>query len=228
MSNVEWTILAELDPLLNVCPFYCRDSLNSTINQAISFATKKVSRSATPLIHDVIPVIDSLTTFFDKAIDNTTLHPAVRHAALRGVLMLNKYYAKTDDSMVYRIAMSAYSLSSISLDVLLLDIVLHPELKLDYFKKAKWLPEWIAEARRVITEEWKARYKPTPSATPTAASSSSSPRADVCFLDLFLVPLSYVVRSVTLMSETSSTLISAPWILMLMLWRNGCLNLLYP
>ena len=60
----------------------------------------------TPLIHEVIPVIDSLTGYFDKSIDDTSLHAAVRHAALHGVLMLNKYYAWTDESCLYRIAMS--------------------------------------------------------------------------------------------------------------------------
>jgi hypothetical protein len=52
--------------------------------------------------------MDSITSALDKFIDNPFLHPAVRHAALRGLLMLNKYYARTDDTIVYRIAMSEY------------------------------------------------------------------------------------------------------------------------
>ena len=39
-------------------------------------------------------------------IDNDALPPVVRHAALRGYYMVNKYYTLTDDSIVYRIAMS--------------------------------------------------------------------------------------------------------------------------
>ncbi|KAJ3516930.1 hypothetical protein NMY22_g14084 [Coprinellus aureogranulatus] len=103
--------------------------------------------------------IDTLTTFFDETIDDATLHPTVRHAALRGVRMLNKYYSKTDESNVYRIAM-----------------MLHPHYKLDYFTKAGWETEWIAEARRLITTEWLEHYKRnvSPSTTATAASSSST------------------------------------------------------
>ena len=59
-----------------------------------------------PLLHQVIPIIDSLTTALDEFIDNAALGSAVRHAALRGMLMLNKYYGRTDESILYRIAMS--------------------------------------------------------------------------------------------------------------------------
>jgi hypothetical protein len=64
-----------------------------------------VSEADIPLIHQIIPIIDALTSIFDKAIDNTSNHPLVRHAALRGLAMLNKYYSKTDDTVVYRHAM---------------------------------------------------------------------------------------------------------------------------
>lgn len=70
------------------------------------FATKEVSKSKVPLIHDVIPFIDGLTAMLDEVIDDVLISLTVRHAALRGVLLLNKYYAKTDDSIIYRIAMS--------------------------------------------------------------------------------------------------------------------------
>lgn len=74
--------------------------------QVIMYATKKVSQSSTPLIHDIIPIIDSLTAYFDKVIDDRSLHPAVRHTAMRGLKILNKYYGRTDESIAYRIAMS--------------------------------------------------------------------------------------------------------------------------
>jgi len=65
-----------------------------------------ISQHKTPLIHQVIPIFDIITSALDDCVDNGDLVPAVRHAALRGILMLNKYYALTDDSIVYRIAMS--------------------------------------------------------------------------------------------------------------------------
>ena len=71
--------------------------------------TKEVSQSAVPLVHTIIPIIDSITSYFDEVIADDTLHLTVHHAALRGLHMLNKYYMRTDDSIVYRIAMSTWS-----------------------------------------------------------------------------------------------------------------------
>jgi len=68
-----------------------------------------ISQNKTPLVHQVNPIFDIITSALDDCIDNGDLVPAVRHAALRGMLMLNKYYALTDDSIVYRIAMSESS-----------------------------------------------------------------------------------------------------------------------
>lgn len=76
--------------------------------QLFLYATKKISGNESPLIHHVVPIIDSLTSALDKYIDNVALHPVVCHAALRGLLMLNKYYARTDESIVYRIAMGMF------------------------------------------------------------------------------------------------------------------------
>lgn len=140
MTDKEWDIMDELSPLLD----------------SLLLATTEVSKSKTPLIHDIIPLIDSLTSICDKTIDDSTLHPAVRHAALRGLHLLNKYYARTDETIVYRIAM-----------------ILHPEYKLQYFTDAGWAPDWIAEARRLITDEWSSHYRRV--ATPPTATAIDDP-----------------------------------------------------
>jgi hypothetical protein len=75
------------------------------------YATKEVSKSKVPLIHKMIPLIDGLTSYFDKVIDDDTLHPAVRHSAMRGLMILNKYYSCTDDSVASCIAMSTSPLA---------------------------------------------------------------------------------------------------------------------
>ena len=67
-----------------------------------------MSKSSRALVHEVIPVIDILTQHLDKFSDNLVLHPSVRAAAARGRIVLNKYYSRTDESMVYRIAMGTY------------------------------------------------------------------------------------------------------------------------
>ena len=69
-------------------------------------ATKKICQNKVPLIHQVIPIIDIVSEALDEFIDDATLPPAIRSAAVRGSLMLNKYYSKTDESVIFRIAMS--------------------------------------------------------------------------------------------------------------------------
>jgi len=81
--------------------------------QVFTYATMKISTNKIPLIHEVIPHIDVITSTLDEFMDDASKHPAVRHAALRGLLMLNKYYTLTDESIVFRIAMS--KLCSISI-----------------------------------------------------------------------------------------------------------------
>ena len=52
----------------------------------------EMSSSTRPLIHEVIPYIDVLTQHVDDFQDDPSLMPAVRAAATRGRIMLNKYY----------------------------------------------------------------------------------------------------------------------------------------
>ena len=47
-----------------------------------------------------------------------------------------------------------------------LTAVLNPGYKLRYFKDHKWLPEWIDEARRLVTTAWEEHYKPPPPKPP--------------------------------------------------------------
>ena len=58
-----------------------------------------------PLVHAVIPLIDNLTASLEKAMENEDLHISVRAGAAAGVQVLNKYYSRTDESIVYRLAM---------------------------------------------------------------------------------------------------------------------------
>lgn len=76
---------------------------------------KKILQSAVPLIHQVILIIDSITAHFDSVIDDITINLAVRHAALQGIIILNKYYLQTDDSIVYCIATSKLFLSRVDM-----------------------------------------------------------------------------------------------------------------
>lgn len=70
---------------------------------------KRVSQSNTPLLHEVIPLIDKLTGKLEDVIADSKRSPAVRVAAARGLSLMNKYYSRTDESIMYRCAMCKLS-----------------------------------------------------------------------------------------------------------------------
>ncbi|THH18573.1 hypothetical protein EUX98_g8934, partial [Antrodiella citrinella] len=119
-TDAEWTVLEELKPLLKY----------------FLLATKRISESDTPLLHNVIPIIDVLTERLQATINNITLTPSVRLAAKRGLKVLNKYYSVTDESVMYRIAM-----------------LLHPCYKTEYFKRQLWETAWIDTALDILREQ---------------------------------------------------------------------------
>ena len=72
-------------------------------------ATKKMSQAKTPLLHQVIPYMDSLTTSLDEFHMNPDLNPAVRIATGHGHIVVDKFYGMTDESHIFRIVMCKYS-----------------------------------------------------------------------------------------------------------------------
>jgi len=109
LSPEEWKIFSDLSPLLDVSYYLNIVHRFNEHNQVFLFATNQISTNKIPLIHQVIPIFDIITTALEDNIENDALPLIVRHAALRGYYMLNKYYSLTDDAVVYRIAMSKSS-----------------------------------------------------------------------------------------------------------------------
>jgi hAT family C-terminal dimerisation region len=69
-------------------------------------------------------------------------HPAIKAAMKVARNKMNRYYSLTDVASAYRIAM-----------------VLHPGLKLEYFKQQKWEEEWIETAVDLTRDEYMKRCK---------------------------------------------------------------------
>jgi len=109
LSPEEWKIFSDLSPLLDVSYYLNIIHRFNEHNQVFLFTTNQISTNKIPLIHQVIPIFDIIMTTLEDNIENDTLPLIVRHAALRGYYMLNKYYSLTNDSIVYRIAMSKSS-----------------------------------------------------------------------------------------------------------------------
>ena len=93
-------------PLFDVCLSHLKLHQLIFPHQMFLTATKKICQNKVPLIHQVIPIIDIVSKALDEFIDDATLPPAICSAAVHGSLMLNKYYSKTDESVIFRIAMS--------------------------------------------------------------------------------------------------------------------------
>ena len=54
--------------------------------------------------------MDKIDTLLNSFATNTTLSAAIRASSSLGKQLLNKYYARTDESEIYRIAMDKSSL----------------------------------------------------------------------------------------------------------------------
>ncbi|KAF8587074.1 hypothetical protein K439DRAFT_1232284, partial [Ramaria rubella] len=73
LSDEEWDILKELWPLLD----------------HFLEVTKIMSQNTVPLVHQVIPYMDVLTTMLNKYVNDDQLNPAAQVAACRGCKMLD-------------------------------------------------------------------------------------------------------------------------------------------
>ncbi len=175
LSTEEWVILEQLEAILAVSSTSWVPQLVLIMMSPQHFleATLRMSAKQRPLLHEVIPVIDLLESMLARTVANTALMPAVRVAASYGQAILNKYYEKTDDSVMYRCAIRTHLITDHMVSQLthLRLLVLHPKHKTSYFKRQKWPQLWIDTALDVLRDEW-ARYKPAPRAAADEPESS--------------------------------------------------------
>ncbi|KAJ3816600.1 hypothetical protein F5880DRAFT_1457244, partial [Lentinula raphanica] len=67
--------------------------------------TTRISSSKYPMLHEVIPIIDVLNKRLEEAVANTALPLVVRRGVQRAIMVLDKYYSKTDESIMWKTAM---------------------------------------------------------------------------------------------------------------------------
>lgn len=103
--------------------------------------------------------MDILTNELNLVIRDTSLHIAVRAAAACGRVILDKYYSRTDESVMYRMAMSKPQPLLCKCHAHHCFVVLHPQFKTEYFEDEHWEREWIDTAKEIITEQWTKYYK---------------------------------------------------------------------
>ncbi|THU93762.1 hypothetical protein K435DRAFT_669632 [Dendrothele bispora CBS 962.96] len=86
----EWDLIEEIKPVL----------------EWFKRATLRISASSRPLLCEVIPLIDTLTDNLLELRKDWTKSPQTRAGAAKAIAVLNKYYSKTDDTIMYKMSMS--------------------------------------------------------------------------------------------------------------------------
>jgi hypothetical protein len=83
------------------------------------------------------------------------MHPQMKLARRK----INHYYSITNVSSVYRIAMGALLCSILSVNINYIFLVLHPRLKLEYFRVHGWESDWIETAEGLVHDEYMSKYE---------------------------------------------------------------------
>lgn len=99
LSPYHWEVMDELIRMLEVS-LQCKHCVPADPDcqlQGFLYATQTVSRSEVPLIHEMIPIMDTLFEGLKTAAEECKLD-CLRHAAARGMKVLNKYYTLVDAS----------------------------------------------------------------------------------------------------------------------------------
>jgi hypothetical protein len=68
--------------------------------------TRLFSRAEVPLVYEVIPMLENLEDQLTNIRNDASLPDVIRIAAIAALIVVGKYYALTDDTEVYRIAIS--------------------------------------------------------------------------------------------------------------------------
>jgi hypothetical protein len=102
--------------------------------------------------------MDRLTSSLNNA-TKRPYHPAILAAMKLARKKMDRYYSLTDSSSAYRIAM-----------------VLHPSMKLEYFRQQHWLKTWIETAQELFEDEYASRYQKI--REPTIVDDKEKPNND--------------------------------------------------
>jgi hypothetical protein len=98
-------------------------------------------------------------------------HPAIQAAMRLARNKINRYYSMTDRSSAYRIAMGTH-LSTLCSRINTAS-VLHPGLKLEYFRQKDWEDEWVDNAEELVREAYCTHYEGKDTALTTNATTET-------------------------------------------------------
>jgi hypothetical protein len=158
LSEEDWDAAIHLRDVLKVCTQILLFFFTNPIFQIFKDATLFFSRG-TPNLTMVIPVMDIIDDHLATAATNDDYPLALKAALAVSKKTLNRYYNKTDDAEVFRIAMGIFIVSCYCFHIINFFLsVLHPGRKLEYFEEAGWTKDWIDTARDIVVTEYKRSY----------------------------------------------------------------------
>ena len=108
LEDNEWELLKQLHSLLDMSSLMACCMFADMIMIAFCVCYEWVIEEQHPANSWVIPFMDSLFDALKDYVSDKTLFPAVHMAAVQGCSVMQKYYGKTDDSIIYHIAMSPF------------------------------------------------------------------------------------------------------------------------
>jgi hypothetical protein len=85
-------------------------------------------------------------------------HPAIQATMKLAHKKINHYYSMMDLPSAYQIAMGMFASFPYG-QSWPLSSVLHPGLKLEYFRQQDWEEEWVDRAENLVCEEYFIRYE---------------------------------------------------------------------
>ncbi|KAK7047943.1 hypothetical protein VNI00_006271 [Paramarasmius palmivorus] len=130
----------------------CFPHILNLIAKLFDDLTHLFSEKEVPLVHQVVPMMEELEHSLERVRDAEYMPKVIRIAAIASLLVLGKYYALTDDTDVYRIA-----------------IVMCPDKKLAWFEKSEdWREEDRKEVGEIVRRRWKESYEQSVSASSAA------------------------------------------------------------
>jgi hypothetical protein len=117
-------------------------------------ATDFFQKLEVPTLADTLPSFDLIRSHLLEAKTDSTTHPVVKHACVKGITLLSKYQELFDKTAIYYI-----------------NLVLHPSLKLHYFRQRF---HGSREAEKRVRDTWTADYRPKDSAATDSTSAKPS------------------------------------------------------
>ncbi|EEB88967.1 hypothetical protein MPER_12997, partial [Moniliophthora perniciosa FA553] len=113
------------------------------------------------VIEELEPILILLERTTEE-VSKRNILPCVRAAVAGAIAVLDKYYSKTDESIMWKTAM-----------------LLHPRYKVFYFRDQLWEEEWIDTAVKTAREVWQKHYKIHVTAVARANDDDDDPLAAV-------------------------------------------------